>query len=241
VRRMLALAVLLVALLSLGLVFPLWQWCTRLLEAARQAGPEGALLYAAAFIPAALLLLPSAPLALAAGNVFGPVAGTLVAVAGTALGATAAFAAGRFVGGDALRRLLTRSRHLSPFTRALEHAGFEVVFWLRLSPFVPFYLLNYAFGTTGLRARDYFAASALALVPGSAMYAFLGSLLFKPDKLAATGLDVRHLGALAVAAALSLLAALAGRARLPRLVRTAVSAADQRAARAGDRAGPPGR
>jgi len=239
-RRLLALAALFLGLLCLGLFFPLWEWCTRLLAAAGRAGPAGALAYAGAFVPAALLLLPSAPLAIGAGKAFGPFAGMLVAVAGTAVGATAAFAAGRSVGGDALHRLLARSHRLSCFTRALEHAGFEVVFWLRLSPFVPFYLLNYAFGTTGVRARDYLAATALAVAPGCTLYAALGAQLPSAEGFTAHVAPGQWM-ALAVGVVLSLLAAAVGRRRLPQLVKEAGASPVQRGARAADPAGPPER
>lgn len=217
-HRLLALITLLALLLAAGLVFPVWRWLADLLHAARDGGTFGALLYAAAFVPAALLLLPSAPLALGAGRAFGPVAGTLVAVLGTALGATVAFEAGRLVGGRGLRGWLHRSRRLSPFGRALEHAGPEVVFWLRLSPLVPFYLLNYAFGTTGLRSRDYAAATVLALVPSCSVYAILGSLVFSPEDWTSAGAAAYRWAALGAAVLLSVVAAAAARTRLPRLV-----------------------
>ena len=215
-RRSIAVAALVAALLCLGALSPLGAWLEHLLRAARGAGPLGALLYAAAFVPAALLLLPSAPLAVGAGHAFGPVQGTLVATVGTALGATAAFQAGRRLGGDGVRRMLARSRRLAPFTRVLERAGFEVVLWLRLSPLVPFSLLNYAFGATGLRACDYAAATALGLLPGCAMYALLGSVLssLRPGAVEAAP----RLGAAAAALGLSALAAISGRIRLPRLL-----------------------
>jgi uncharacterized membrane protein YdjX (TVP38/TMEM64 family) len=237
-RRPLALAAFLALLLCLGLFFPVWQGVVHVLQAVRDAGPAGALLYTAAFVPAALLLLPSAPLALGAGHAFGAIEGTMIAAVGTSLGATAAFEVGRRVGGDSVRRMLARSRRLSPFTRALENAGFEVVLWLRLSPLVPFYLLNYAFGTTGLRARDYAVATILALVPGCGMYALLGSLLPSPLEGGAAGPPAYRWGAAAVALALSLFAAAAARARLPRLL--ARSPGNFALPANPDQAGPPG-
>jgi len=216
--RLLALGALFALALAAGLLLPVWRVIGDLLGTARDAGAAGALLYAGAFVPAALLLLPTAPLAVGAGNAFGPIAGTLVSAVGGALGATAAFEAGRRIGGTGLRKLLARSHRLRPFARALEHAGPEVVFWLRLSPLVPFYLLNYAFGTTGLRTRDYALATGIAILPGCAIYALLGSLLPSTADWAHAGCAAPRWVALSAAIVLSVVAAVAARARLPRLV-----------------------
>jgi uncharacterized membrane protein YdjX (TVP38/TMEM64 family) len=204
-------------LVSLGLVLPVRAWIVDLLRYCHGAGPVGVLLYGAAFLPAALLMLPSAPLALGAGYTFGPVVGALVSAVGASLGATLAFEVGRHAGGDLLAREMQRSRTLAPFARVLEHAGFEVVLWLRLSPLTPFFLLNYAFGTTGMRARAYAAATGLAVLPGCALYATLGSLLGSPEQVAAG--QVHHGWGLPVAAvALTVAAGLAARWRLPRVL-----------------------
>jgi uncharacterized membrane protein YdjX (TVP38/TMEM64 family) len=214
VRRTTALLALMALLVALGVVLPVRAWIVDLLGYCRGAGPVGVVLYGAAFLPAALLMLPSAPLALGAGYTFGPVVGALVSAVGASLGATLAFEVGRHAGGDLLARVMRRSRALAPFGQVLEHAGFEVVLWLRLSPLAPFFLLNYAFGTTGMRARTYAAATGLALLPGCAMYAALGSLLGSPEQVAAG--DVQHGGVLAASAvALTVAAAVAARRRLP--------------------------
>jgi uncharacterized membrane protein YdjX (TVP38/TMEM64 family) len=217
VRRALALLVLVAVAVAAGAALPLREWTQGLLLHVRGAGAAGAALYGAAFVGAALLLLPAAPLVVGAGWAFGAVPGALLSAAGMAAGAGAAFEVGRRVGGDAARRLLARSRRLSRFAAVLEHAGFEVVFWLRLSPFVPFTLLNYAFGTTGMRALAFAAASGLAVLPGCALWAALGSALASPDPWHAGSGLASGPGALA-ALALTVTAAVAARVRLPRLL-----------------------
>jgi uncharacterized membrane protein YdjX (TVP38/TMEM64 family) len=215
-RGLVLLAVVAVALVA-GIVLPVREWIVTLLLHAREAGAPGAILFGGAFVGAALLLLPTAPLAIGAGWAFGGLAGALVAAAGTTLGATAAFEVGRRVGGDAVRRLLSRSRRLARFAAVLERAGFEAVLWLRVSPFVPFYLLNYAFGTTGMRASAFALATAIAVLPGCALWASLGSALAAPD-LVHAGAASRGWGAAAAALALTLGSAVAARLRLPRVL-----------------------
>ena len=55
--------------------------------------------------------------------------------------------------------------------------GWKIVGLTRLSPVFPFNLLNYAFGITRVRLRDYVLASWIGMMPGTAMYAYLGSLV----------------------------------------------------------------
>jgi len=217
VRRGLVLLVLLAAALALGQALPVRAWIRHLLEHAREAEAAGALILGGAFVPAALLLLPAAPLAVGAGWAFGALPGALLSAAGMAAGAAAAFEVGRRVGGDAARRALSRSRRLSRLAGVLEHAGFEVVFWLRLSPFVPFTLLNYAFGTTGMRAAAFAAATGLAVLPGCALWSTLGSALAAPDPWHAGSALRSWEGALA-ALSLTVAAAVAARVRLPLLL-----------------------
>ena len=45
----------------------------------------------------------------------------------------------------------------------------------RLSPLFPFNLLNYAYGVTAVRPRDYIAASWLGMLPATVLYVYAGS------------------------------------------------------------------
>jgi len=53
--------------------------------------------------------------------------------------------------------------------------GRRIVFLLRLSPLVPFNLLNYALGLTTIPAVDYVIAS-VGMVPGTLLYAYGGKV-----------------------------------------------------------------
>src|SRR5437899_9785810 len=55
--------------------------------------------------------------------------------------------------------------------------GWKIVFLTRLSAVFPFTLLNYAFGLTRVRLRQYVLASWLGMIPGTVMYVYLGSLV----------------------------------------------------------------
>ena len=59
---------------------------------------------------------------------------------------------------------------------AVAHEGWKIVALTRLSPLFPFKLLNYAFGLTSVRVRDYVVASWAGTLPGTIVYVYLGSL-----------------------------------------------------------------
>src|SRR5918999_2625750 len=138
-------------------------------------GPWGAVLFAAAYVPAAVLLVPGSLLTLGAGFVFGVVKGTVIVSLGSTAGAAAAFIVGRSIARDWVARRLAGRPKLAAIGRAVEIEGFKVVLLTRLSPVLPFNVLNYAFGLTAVPFRTYLLASWIGMLPGTIMYVYLGS------------------------------------------------------------------
>ena len=52
----------------------------------------------------------------------------------------------------------------------------KLMLLLRLSPIVPFNLLNYALGLSDVTIGQYVLATAIGIIPGTWMYSYLGSL-----------------------------------------------------------------
>lgn len=145
------------------------------LEWVQGIGPWGAVLVAAAYVPAAVLLLPGAPLTLGAGFLFGVARGTVIVSLGSTAGAAAAFLVARGLARDRVARLMAGRPRLAAVGRAVETEGFKIVLLTRLSPAFPFNLLNYAFGLTSVPFRKYVLASWIGMLPGTIMYVYLGS------------------------------------------------------------------
>jgi uncharacterized membrane protein YdjX (TVP38/TMEM64 family) len=143
----------------------------------RAQGPWAPVLFVGLYVLACVLFVPGSLLTLGAGAVFGPVLGTaLVSVAAT-LGATASFLLGRFVARDRLERRLAGHARFAAIGDAVAREGWKIVLLLRLSPAFPFALLNYALGLTRVRLAHYVGASWLGMLPGTALYVYLGSVL----------------------------------------------------------------
>jgi uncharacterized membrane protein YdjX (TVP38/TMEM64 family) len=147
------------------------------LEGIAASGFWGPLLFILLYVAACLLLLPGWILTLGAGVMFGVLKGSVLVSAGSTLGASAAFLAGRY----AARGWVTRRIEGYPKFKAVDEAvareGWKIVGLTRLSPVFPFNLLNYAFGVTKVRFWDYVLASWVGMLPGTVMYVYVGSLV----------------------------------------------------------------
>ncbi|MGE3342864.1 MAG: TVP38/TMEM64 family protein [Vicinamibacterales bacterium] len=162
--------------IAVALTLPVQDWLLAVITLARGSGAVGVAVYVIAYVAAAILMLPGSLLTLGAGFAWGPSWGLLIASPASVLAATVAFLLGRTV----LRRRVSRWLHGRPGVRGLDAAihreGFRIVLLLRLSPLVPFDVLNYALSASSVRLRDYVLASIAGMLPWTAVYVYLGSL-----------------------------------------------------------------
>lgn len=117
--------------------------------------------------------IPSAPIALAAGALYGHAWGTLYVLLGAEIGALAAFGIARFVGREPLRRWL--GERVSLGWLGSQNALMGAVFFSRLLPFVSFDAVSYAAGLTALSAWRFALATLAGVVPASFLLAHFGS------------------------------------------------------------------
>jgi len=141
-----------------------------------QLGPWGPIIFIAIYILAAVLFIPGSVLTLGAGAVFGVAWGSVYVSIGSTLGATCAFLVGRYLARNAIARKIEGNERFAAIDQAVAKEGWKIVGLTRLSPVFPFTLLNYAFGLTQVKLRDYMLASWIGMLPGTIMGAYLGSL-----------------------------------------------------------------
>lgn len=147
-------------------------------DAAGEAGLLGALVFALAYAALTVALVPGSLMTLAAGALFGGVGGTLVTVVGATAGATLAFIASRRLSQARIEALA--GPRLRDLDVRLSARGFTSVLVLRLVPLAPFNVLNYAFGATSVRLRDYVGATAIGIVPATFTFAAAGAAAADP-------------------------------------------------------------
>jgi len=143
----------------------------------------------AAVYALACLVLPGSLITLAAGSLFGVVVGTAVVSLASVTGASLAFWLGRTLARALVERRLAGNRKFRALDQAVAAGGFKIVMLTRLSPLFPFTLLNYAFGLTKVRFRDYLLASWIGMLPGTVMYVYLGSTVTQLADLVAGNVE----------------------------------------------------
>jgi uncharacterized membrane protein YdjX (TVP38/TMEM64 family) len=185
--RLLALAGVASVVVAAGLFLPVHGWLLAFLDWSRGLGVWGPICLAGLYVLGCVLLLPGSLLTLGAGFAFGLVRGLLAVMVGAVVGAAAAFLLGRTVARGWVEGRLAAYPRFRAVDEAVGREGFKIVLLTRLSPLFPFNLLNYAFGVTKVRFRDYFFASLLGMFPGGVMYIYLGTAARSLAEVAAGG------------------------------------------------------
>jgi len=139
-------------------------------------GAWSAVLFILTMAAVVLLLLPGIFFTTGAGFVFGVVEGTLYVVAGTTLGAAAAFLIARHLFGARARRFILARSRLRAVNEEMRRHDWKVVMMTRLIPFFPGKLSNYFFGLTSFSFRGYVIGTAVGLIPFSLHNVYLGAV-----------------------------------------------------------------
>ncbi len=179
--------------------------------------------YVAGYVVLTIVFVPGALMTMAAGVIFGLGAGTVYAFVGEVLGGVASFWLARSVARPWIEPRLARSLRFGVLDRTVALQGRRIVTMLRLSPAIPFNVLNYALGLTRIRFVDYLIAS-FAMLPGAFLYVYYGRLLGDVAALA-SGAPVPHDAMYWTATVLGLVATLAVSIVLARVATRALRAA----------------
>jgi len=147
-------------------------------------GAWGPVVFVAGYVAACVAFVPGALLTIAAGVIFGLGRGMACVFAGALLGSTAAFLVSRHLARRAIEKRVARDPRFAAIDQAIARDGLKIVFLLRLSPVVPFNLLNYALGLTRVSLRDYLLAS-VGMIPGTVLYVYYGTAIGSVAQLAA--------------------------------------------------------
>ncbi len=125
---------------------------------------------------ATILFVPGIILTMSGGVLFGAVWGSIYVAIAATLGAIGAFLIGRYLCRKMFVRMIQGHPKFIAIDRAVAEDGFKIVLLTRLSPILPFNLLNYTFGITQVSLRDY-SLGSIGIIPGTIMYVYLGDLI----------------------------------------------------------------
>ena len=174
-NRLLLFAAAILVLLVVAFLFPVGTWVLSFLGWVQANPGISWLVFIVAYVLACVLLVPGSLLTLGAGFVFGLPVGLAIVSLSSTLGASAAFLVGRYFVRDWVEKKLAAYPRFSALDRAVGERGALIVLLTRLSPVFPFNLLNYGLGITRVKFWHYVAASWLGMLPGTALYVYLGS------------------------------------------------------------------
>jgi uncharacterized membrane protein YdjX (TVP38/TMEM64 family) len=183
-RLLVILKLAIIAILTGGTVWLLlahseWFRDPRLIKAeVLQWGVWGPTIFMLLYAVGPSFLVPGAVMTIAGGLAFGTVWGSVFSLIGADAGAVVAFAAGRFLGKSFVERAVGE-RFQSMLDKIAKH-GFQIIFYLRIVPVIPYNALNLLAGASPITFRDYFWASMIGMVPGTILFAFLGDALWHP-------------------------------------------------------------
>lgn len=135
-----------------------------------------------AYIIVTAISLPfGSALTLAGGAVFGFAEALLLVSFASSIGATAAFSVSRFFLRDAVLRQY--GHKLAALNSGIEKDGAYFLFALRLTPIVPFFLINILSGVTALPIRTFYWVSQIGTLPATALFVNAGVQLAKIDTI----------------------------------------------------------
>ncbi len=156
---------------------PLSSGLTELVGTVHELGVVGAVAFVGLYVAITVAALPASIITLAAGLFYGPYGGAALVLVSSVTGAVCAFLLARTWLRPMIERRFGSGAVLQYLVRESERDGMRLVFLLRLSPVVPFSLLNYTLGLTGVTLRDYILASVIGMIPGILLYSHLGASL----------------------------------------------------------------
>lgn len=147
------------------------------IEWIRELGGAGVAVFLALLIGTCVLALPSTMLFLSAGLLYGIWWGTLLTTIGSLASELIVLALARTRARRWIEKHAERHAKLAALDRALETSSFVVVWLLRLSPAMPFGLMNWMLAPVRMPLHRRIAAHVLGMGPCNLLACYIGSTL----------------------------------------------------------------
>jgi len=142
----------------------------------QEAGPLGWFLFIGLYALCCLLFIPGSILTLAAGAVYGFWGGSALVLAGNGLGSILSLLVTRYFLRDWMARRIAGNSRLKALEKAIAHHDWKLVLLTRLSPIMPFSLINYSLGLTKISAWRFLLATEVGAIPATFVYVYIGTL-----------------------------------------------------------------
>ena len=143
----------------------------------QNAGPFGWGLFIGLYALCCLLFVPGSILTISAGAVYGFWGGVALVLAGNGLGSVLCLLVTRFFLRDWIKQKIASNPRLKALEKAVIGDDLKLVFLTRLSPVMPFSLINYSLGLTKISPWRFLLATELGAVPATLVYVYAGTLI----------------------------------------------------------------
>jgi len=149
-----------------------------------EAGPWGPLVYVLAMVIAIVISpIPSSPLAILAGAIFGWTEAFILTMIGAVGGAIIAFYIARMFGRPIVEKLISPSRLAEIEEMMPERHLALAIFFLRIPPLPFFDAISYAAGLTKISFRSFTIATFFGLIPIVFTLSYFGGMAFSTTNL----------------------------------------------------------
>jgi len=112
-----------------------------------------------------------------AGALFGLIPGVILTSFASSIGSTLCFLMSRFVLRDFVQNKY--SKYLDKINKGIKEDGIYYLFFLRLSPIFPFFIINLVFGLTKMKTMIFYIISQIGMLIGTVVFVNAGVQLSK--------------------------------------------------------------
>lgn len=149
---------------------------TRLMERTGAVAPAVFILITA--VKPVIFFLPSLGLTIVAGTLFGPLWGTVYVITGGAVSTIVGFYMTRLLARGRIKEFLKTRHRLLRLDEKWTSSGFKTTLMLRAFN-LPWDVVSYGAGLSGMRFKDFYLASLIAIGPVSFIYTYFGSSVIR--------------------------------------------------------------
>jgi len=116
-----------------------------------------------------------------AGALFGLIPGVILTSFASSIGSTLCFLMSRFVLRDFVQNKY--SKYLDKINKGIKEDGIYYLFFLRLSPIFPFFIINLVFGLTKMKTMTFYIISQIGMLIGTVVFVNAGVQLSKINSM----------------------------------------------------------
>ena len=116
-----------------------------------------------------------------AGALFGLIPGVILTSFASSIGSTLCFLMSRFVLRDFVQNKY--SKYLDKINKGIKEDGIYYLFFLRLSPIFPFFIINLVFGLTKMKTMTFYIISQIGMLIGTVIFVNAGVQLSKINSM----------------------------------------------------------